>query len=161
MHLADQILPAWSMNREEDRKLLRWASRLHEIGKSICYTGYHRHGSYLVANSEMVGFAREQQLGLAAILLGQRRKLVKARIGELVGRRAQEILRLTIILRLASRLNRTRSPTPRPMIKVDVDDDALHLEFPEGWLGERSLTLGDLRNEASRLKSSGFKLSWG
>ena len=60
--LSDAILPAWKMNREDNRKVLRWACYLHEIGKAVSYSGYHRHGAYLIAHSDMVGFAREQQL---------------------------------------------------------------------------------------------------
>ena len=160
MQLADDVLPDWGMNREDERRLLRWAARLHEIGKAISYTGYHRHGAYLLANSDMPGFSREQKLALAAMVLGQRRRLVKGRIRALVGRRLHETLRLTAILRLASRLNRTRSPTPRPKIGVWVNEDELHLTFPPGWLEERRLTSADLADEASLLKGAGFKLTW-
>ncbi|MEE2787034.1 MAG: Ppx/GppA phosphatase family protein [Myxococcota bacterium] len=160
MQLADDILPAWGMNREDERRLIRWAARLHEIGKAISYTGYHRHGAYLLANSDMPGFSREQKLALAAMVLGQRRRLVEGRIRALVGQRFHEVVRLTVILRLASRLHRTRSPTPRPPIGVHVTDDEIKLNFSTGWLDDRRLTMADLVDEANLPGAAGFKLTW-
>ena len=137
--MSDDALPAWGMNREENRKILRWACYLHEIGKAISYSGYHRHGAYLIANSDMVGFSREQQMLLAALVLGQRRKLVETRIRELIGQRWRETLKLIVLLRLASRLNRTRSPKPRPVTNITAKDDSIHLSFrKDGWRNAHS-----------------------
>ena len=41
---------------------------LHEIGLSIAYTGYHKHGAYIVEHSDMPGFSREDQELLAALI---------------------------------------------------------------------------------------------
>lgn len=160
LRLFDQAADGWALPRDEGRRLLRWAAQLHEIGKAVSYTGYHRHGSYLVAHSDMPGFSRSEQAMLAAMLLGQRRKLVAERIGELVGTRVEAAMRLTLVLRLATRLTRTRSPTPRPPIGLRVEGDAVHLSFPSDWLSARPLTRADLEQEASRISKAGFTLTW-
>ncbi len=160
LRLFDQSASGWSLDREEGRRLLRWAAALHEIGKAISYTGYHRHGAYLVANGEMPGFSRGQQALVAALLQGQRRKLVPDRVRELAGHRTDDVLHLIVLLRLATRLSRTRSPNPRPPIALEVDGPNVALHFPDGWLAERPLTLADLEMEAGRIAAAGFRLTW-
>ncbi len=157
---ANQTLASWGLDTSESRKMLEWAADLHEIGKAISYTGYHRHGSYLVAHSDMVGFSRQQQGLLAAMLLGQRRRLIPGRLAALAGSRSDDALKLTVLLRLASRLNRTRSPNPRPDISLTVDGLALVLKFPGGWLDERPMTRADLEQEATFVSQAGFTLTW-
>ncbi|MEE2755987.1 MAG: Ppx/GppA phosphatase family protein [Myxococcota bacterium] len=158
--LARQALPAWGIDTVENRNLLNWTAQLHEVGKAINYTGYHRHGSYLVANSNMAGFSRRQQALLAALILGQRRKLIPERISGLVGRDLTNVLRLIVLFRLASRVCRTRSPNPRPSIMITVSGQKLSLGFPKGWIASKPLTLGDLKQEQRWLSSAGFELTW-
>lgn len=160
LRLFDQAAEAWRLDREEGRRLLRWAASLHEIGKAVSYAGYHRHGAYLVAHSDMPGFSRGEQAMVAALVQGQRRKLVPERVAELAGRRLDEALRLAVLLRLATRLTRTRSPNPRPPIALAIDGGEVRVTFPEGWLAERPLTLADLEMEAGRVVGAGFVLSW-
>lgn len=160
LRLFEQVADVWKLDREEGRRLLTWAATLHEIGKAVSYTGYHRHGAYLVANGDMPGFSRGEQAMLAAMLLGQRRKLLPARIRALVGKRLDTALRLTIVLRLATRLSRTRSPNPRPPIGVAIEGAAVRLTFPADWLAARPLTRADLEMEAGRVAGAGFLLSW-
>lgn len=158
--LFDQVADRWALDREEGRRLLGWAASLHEIGKAVSYAGYHRHGAYLVANGDMPGFSRGEQAMVAAMLLGQRRKLLRDRIRVLAGSRTDTALRLTLLLRLATRLNRTRSPTPRPPIGLTVDGSAVQLAFPPDWLAARPLTRADLEMEAARIAAAGFALTW-
>lgn len=160
LRLADTAFPAWGITNTEYRKVLSWACDLHEIGKALSYAGYHRHGAYLIANSEMVGFSRSQKLLMAALVLGQRRQLDASRVYTQAGVESELVLRLVVLLRLASRLNRTRSPRPRPIRNVRVTGQRINLEFPEGWLDERPLTQADLVQEASYLSRLGFTLEW-
>jgi exopolyphosphatase/guanosine-5'-triphosphate,3'-diphosphate pyrophosphatase len=108
----------------------------------------------------MPGFSRSEKNLVAAMVLGQRRKLHPERVAALVGTRTEEAIGLCIILRLAARLNRTRSPNPRPDIEIAVDDSVIHLSFPPGWLDARPLTLADLELEALSLSLVGYSLSW-
>ncbi len=157
--LAQAAVP-WGLDVDESTRLLRWAARLHELGKAVSYVGYHKHGAYLVENSDMPGFSKGEKALLAALVLSHRRKLIDARLRELTGRRVDLVRRLGTLLRLAVKLNRTRSPNPRPPIEVMVSGDHLHLAFPEGYLEERPLTRADLEVEAKRLEVARLQLTW-
>jgi exopolyphosphatase/guanosine-5'-triphosphate,3'-diphosphate pyrophosphatase len=45
--LFDQVAEAWQLDAD-DRRLLAWAARIHEIGLAIAHSQYHQHGAYLV-----------------------------------------------------------------------------------------------------------------
>lgn len=155
--LLAQIGDSWRLP-ERAALYLGWAARLHEVGMALAYSGHHKHGAYLLANSDMPGFARDGQAVMAALVLGQRRKLTQDRIAELVGGRAVEVMRLAIILRLAVRLHRTRNDAEPPPVILTVDADTLHLRFPEDFLDDRPLTRADFEKEAYDLRPSAFAL---
>ena len=156
--IASQFLTSWEMDTASNFKLLDWASELHEIGKSIQYSGYHKHSAYLVSNSHLAGFSRQDQNALSAMLLCHRRKLERERINGYVGQRTEEVMKLTVILRLAVLLCRTRSQRARPDVGVMVDAEVISLDFPNGYLDERPLTAADLAQEGTFLNQAGFEL---
>lgn len=53
---------------EQDRKLLQHASILHDIGYHIAHNNHHRHGLYLIKNSEMPGFTGDEIAMMAAVV---------------------------------------------------------------------------------------------
>lgn len=55
---------------------LDWASQLHEIGLSIAHSGFHKHGAYLVQHADLLGFTRQGQAKLAAMVRSHRRKFL-------------------------------------------------------------------------------------
>jgi exopolyphosphatase/guanosine-5'-triphosphate,3'-diphosphate pyrophosphatase len=58
-------------------RYLNWSAMLHEMGMLISHTGYHKHGSYMIENADMVGFtAREQKL-MSKLVLSQKGNLKK------------------------------------------------------------------------------------
>lgn len=146
--LLCQVARPWQLG-EDDGRLLRWAALLHEIGLSVAYTGYHKHSAYLVQNSDLAGFSREDQELLAQLVRNHRRKL-KLKNGQ-GGKTAR---RLAVLLRLAALLHRERSERPLPPFALAVSKDHLHLSFPAAWLERHPLTRADLEQEAERLTSS-------
>ncbi|MCA9557354.1 MAG: hypothetical protein KC583_02210 [Myxococcales bacterium] len=160
LQLLAQVDRAWGLNDGESARLLRWGAQLREIGMAISYAGYHRHGAYLVENSDMPGFSRGDQWLLAALVLGQRRRFHVDRFRALTGQQYPRALRLALLLRLAARLNRTRSPRPRPWIDLRVEDAAVHLTFPAEWLDDRPLTRADLEGEVRYFAEVGYQLTW-
>ena len=38
-----------------------FAASLHEIGRAVSFSGFHKHGAYLIENSELAGFSRADQ----------------------------------------------------------------------------------------------------
>lgn len=157
-NIGPQLLEAWGLYSEQNLKLLDWAAQLHEIGKSIQYSGYHKHSAYLVKNTHLAGFSRQEQNCVAAIVLCHRRKIDEIRIRPLVGYRAPEIVKLSVVLRLAVLLCRTRSKRARPNVHATVSGSRIVLTFPYGYLDERPLTKADLAQESDLLESVGLRL---
>jgi exopolyphosphatase / guanosine-5'-triphosphate,3'-diphosphate pyrophosphatase len=155
-----QLRDSWSLGEPEYRQLLTWAARLHEIGLTISYSGYQRHGAYIVANSELPGFSLDDQRFLAALIESHRRKLPRSSLAELTQVDEETALRLAIILRIAVLLNRGRSPRPLPRIGVSGTKKSLSLGFPDGWLDEHPLTTADLEEEQAHLKKVGYDLTF-
>jgi exopolyphosphatase/guanosine-5'-triphosphate,3'-diphosphate pyrophosphatase len=154
----DQLEESWELENPEFRKLLVWAARLHEIGLTISYSGYHRHGEYLIANSEMPGFSRNDQQLLAALVRNHRRNVVRNHFEKFRKVNVTQALRLCTLLRFAILLNRGRSPHPLPHFKLHAEGDKLEVYFPQEWLDERPLTRADLEKESATLKKSGITL---
>lgn len=159
MDVLAQAEEPWRLTEPRYRKLIGWAARLHEVGLSVAHSGYHRHGAYLVANSHMPGFSREEQRVLAAIVLLHRRKFDVALLGDLSEATAKCVVRLAVIVRLAVLLNRTRSPR-RVRPDLEVGKRAITLRFPDGWLARHPLTEADLVDEARRLSAGRIRLEF-
>jgi exopolyphosphatase/guanosine-5'-triphosphate,3'-diphosphate pyrophosphatase len=151
--LLRQVATAWNLDEGEAGRHLAWAAQLHEVGLAMSYEHYHRHGAYIVANSDMPGFSRDDQQVLATLLVGHRRKLKLLTFVELPGPRASMTRRLLVLLRLAVLLNRGRSPNPRPDAIISGSKKKLKLALPAEWLDEHPLTRLDLKSEASHLRA--------
>jgi exopolyphosphatase/guanosine-5'-triphosphate,3'-diphosphate pyrophosphatase len=156
--LFDRTLAAWPPDDPEARLLLTWAARLHEVGLALSYSGYHRHGEYLVANSDMPGFSREQQSLVAALVGAHRRKLRPERVTRLRTIGGNGAPRLAVLLRLGAALNRARDPEQTVVPAVEITGNAIELRFPKGWLDEHPMTATDLAYEQSFLAAAGISL---
>ena len=156
--LLDQVAGSWGVADGDARRLLSWAARLHEIGLSVNHSGYHKHGAYLVAHGFLPGFSGQDQESLAVLIGAHRRKLGSAQLDSLPSLRAALALKLSVLLRLAVLLNRSRSPRPLPAIRLSSRGSLLELRFPDGWLDGHSLTRMDLEEETSILRTVGIEL---
>ncbi len=63
--------------REDAEQQLGWAARLHEIGASVSHENLHRHGAYILENTDAVGFSRADLHRIGQLVLGQRGKVRK------------------------------------------------------------------------------------
>jgi exopolyphosphatase/guanosine-5'-triphosphate,3'-diphosphate pyrophosphatase len=106
----------------------------------------------------MPGFVRLEQSLLAALVTLHRRKLDDPFVDELPVEWRVPAFRLTVLLRLAVLLNRTRSPSDLPPINLHAGRDSLDLHFPSGWLDVNPLTAADLVQERDWLRARGFEL---
>ncbi len=161
--LLNQVAKAWDIERVGARRFIAWAGRLHEIGLSVSYAGYHRHGEYLLQHSVMSGFSREDQILLARLVRSHRRRLDPAVFDELPPSLGDLGVRLAVLLRLAVRLNRGRSRASLPAFRLAASEESpemsgLELVFPEGWLDEHPLTSADLEEETAMLSREGWAL---
>ena len=98
--LYRQLPPDSDLPQERRECKLRWAAQLHEIGRNISHSSYHRHGAYILDNIEAPGFAFAEMHHLSQLVLGHRGKLHKLDAswleGPFVG--ALLALRLAVIL---------------------------------------------------------------
>ncbi len=156
--LFDQVRAPWDLDDPELRLVLSWAARLHEVGLSLSYSGYHAHGAYIIGNADVPGFSREQQRYLAALVGAHRRRLRPERVGELRALGGIHAVRLAVLMRLAATLMRGRDPDQDISVVVKVAGPVIELRFADGWLAAHPMTAADLRNEQSFLASDGFEL---
>jgi exopolyphosphatase/guanosine-5'-triphosphate,3'-diphosphate pyrophosphatase len=156
--LLSQVARNWGLTAPEKAELLSWAARLHEVGLAVSHSSFHKHGAYLVANSDLSGFSRQQQRALAALIRGHRRRFPVEVFEALPERVRQHCERLCILLRLAVLLHRGRSPMGKPMLYLDVKENRLQASFPGDWLKKHPLTWAELEQEARYLKNAGYEL---
>ncbi len=158
LHCLGQVADAWKLDQECAASLLQWAAQLHEIGLAVAHSGYHKHGAYLLEFSDMPGFSRQEQRLLAVLVRGHRRKFANTLFKDLPEAQRERIMRLTVLLRLAVLLHRSRADAELPPLSLHADGKNLFLAFPTGWLDQHPLTQADLAQEAEAIKDGKFKL---
>lgn len=156
--LLDQ-LGNWCPARDQARQYLSWAAKLHEIGLSVSYSGYHKHSSYLVQHSDMPGFSREDQDLLAFLVLNHRRKPRLDMLEKMPQYRVALAMRMCVILRLAVCLARARASKEIGVFSVQASGASVKLAFTPDWLDEHPMTGHDLDDEKSKLRKFGVQLS--
>jgi exopolyphosphatase/guanosine-5'-triphosphate,3'-diphosphate pyrophosphatase len=95
---------------------LHWACQLHETGMRISHSDYHKHGAYILDNTDLPGFTLDELHRLSQLVLGHRGKLRKLETDLVDIRFVQQLmaLRLAVILCHARR---------------DPDLSGLHIQF--------------------------------
>jgi len=143
--------------RPVHRQLLGWAADLHEIGLGISHSQYHVHSGYLVENSDMTGFTRQEQLFLAALVRNHRRSIPRNFTDQLPTR-LHEPLRMTLFcLRFACILSRSRETKAIPSFRLSGGDNRITVSVPAKWTESHPLTLFDLQQESKDLQSIGLQ----
>jgi len=155
-----QIAAAWDINNDLFEKMLGWSAQLHEVGLSVSHDGYHKHGAYLIGNADMAGFARRDQILLAALIGGHRRKFPLSEFENLPSTLVTPAKRVAIILRLAVLLHRGRGSQLTSPIKARAVNQKLEIQFEADWLSKNPLTEADLKQEHSWLKAIGITLNF-
>jgi exopolyphosphatase/guanosine-5'-triphosphate,3'-diphosphate pyrophosphatase len=79
---------------------LSWAGQLHEIGSHVSHSDYHKHGAYILDNTDAMGFALTELHKLSLLVLGHRGKLRKleADFGDALFVQQLLVLRLAVAL---------------------------------------------------------------
>ncbi|MBI3715974.1 MAG: exopolyphosphatase [Betaproteobacteria bacterium] len=140
----------------QNRQVLSWACRLHEIGVAIAQAGFHKHSAYIVGNADMPGFSRREQAALAALLLAQRGKLAKVTAGLLSDRNFQAGV---ICLRLAVLLSRSRRNIESKLFSLFREGGKYRLEVDPKWLAGHDLTDYELKQEAAEWAGLGIEIA--
>lgn len=157
LRLFEQVADAWQLE-PDDGQMLRWAARLHEIGLVVSHNGYHSHGAYLLENSDIAGFSRQEQQMLAALVRSHRRNVGKSAFDALPDRLLATARRLTALLRIAVLLHRSQESDPIQQLSLQINGDTLTLCLGQDYLDTRPLLKADLLGEVTAIASLGFSL---
>jgi exopolyphosphatase/guanosine-5'-triphosphate,3'-diphosphate pyrophosphatase len=133
---------------------IAWAAKLHEIGISVAYSGYHKHSAYIISNADMPGFSRDEQSRLALLILAHRRSLKK--IADRLDENAD--WNLVLALRLAALFCRGRADVALPPIQAKSQGHRFRLVLDPDWLLKNPLTATALHDEAREWDRIGFEL---
>ena len=141
----------------QDRKMLQYGAILHDIGYHIAHNNHHRHGLYLIKNSEMPGFSGDEIAIMATMVRYHRgslpRKSSDARSRHeheeyyaLDRRQRAQMLRLASILQIADGLDRSHQQLISD-VRCEVADGTVTLLASsagecelEMWSAERKST---------------------
>ena len=157
--LLKETQTPWGLS-EDDCQLVLSAAMVHEIGMDISHTQFHRHGSYILRNADLLGFNKRQQQNLAMLVRGHRRSLPLQSLFQLPRKECQRLLKLMILLRIAILLNHRRSDNGLPEYTFSVFGTSMKLAFPNEWLDNNPLTAADFEQEKSYFSRAGYKLEF-
>lgn len=136
-------------------RTIAWASKLHEIGISVAFSGYHKHSAYIVGHADMPGFSRDEQARLALLVQAHRRSLNKV---------AKDIdehdgdWNMVFALRLAALFYRSRADVSLPSLQARRQGRKFRLAIDPGWLRRNPLTITALRDEVREWERIEFDL---
>jgi exopolyphosphatase/guanosine-5'-triphosphate,3'-diphosphate pyrophosphatase len=134
---------------------IAWAAKLHEIGISVAFSGYHKHSAYIVENADMPGFSRDEQSRLAVLVQAHRRSLRK------VAKKMEENgvdWDMVFALRLAALFYRSRADLALPPFQVRRQAKRFRLSLDPAWLARNPLTVTALHDETREWDDVGFEL---
>ena len=136
------------------RVLLEMSAILHDIGMAIRASGHHKHGHYIVSNSEIFGLTARDQAIVANVVRYHRRALPSpshqsymalARADRLV------VTKLAALLRVADALDRSHQARVRDLkVETGPDEAIIYCDYG-GNLALKTLALerkADLFQEA-------------
>lgn len=152
LHLLKKVSQVRKIDDDIAQQFLTWAAELHEIGLDISHSKYHRHGAYLLDNSDLMGFSWNEQRLLACLVGSHRRKINIEAIEQLPARWQDQAMYMIVILRISILINRDRVPKELPDIKIEEDKGQLNIQFDPSWLEVHPLTGAELEQEQNYLK---------
>jgi exopolyphosphatase/guanosine-5'-triphosphate,3'-diphosphate pyrophosphatase len=142
---------------ESALQLLGWVAHLHGVGIRVAHSGYHKHTAYILANADMPGFSKKEQVRLSLLALAHRGNLKKL-IGLLTN---TDDFVLAMSLRLAALFYRNRSDVDLPDIQLTLTGAKYGLSVSPAWLKLNPLTEAALQEEVKQWKALGVSLQLG
>ncbi len=142
-------------NLEEDRQQLFWASQLHELGKIVSRSDYHKHSDYLIRNCDIPGFSKYEQENIAGLVLAHRGNLKK--VSSLIVRR--KVMYQVICLRLAVIIAHSRKAIEPVDLRLEEQNRRIVLSCPEIWLKDHPLIEFMLKQETEIWAKVGYDFS--
>lgn len=134
---------------------LQWAAQLHEIGRHIAHSDYHRHGAYILENSDSIGFALPEMHRLSLLVMGHRGRLrkVESAFGD------DGLVLQLMALRLAVIVCHARcDPDLEGMTFQRAGPQVLRLAFRPGWAAAYPQSAHLLREEVAEWQKTSWSL---
>lgn len=138
-HVADLALSLFDQLQEEHaldrhaRMLLEVAAILHDVGTYIRASGHHKHGLYIVQNSEIFGISRDDLRIISNVVRYHRKSLPNSSHSSYASLRREQRMRvskLASLLRVADALDRGHAQRVRAVeVEVNEGDVILHCDY--------------------------------
>ncbi len=157
LKLFDLVAESWKLGSEE-RETLMFATVVHEIGLAVSHTQHHKHGAYIIENSDLPGFSRQEQEAVATLVRAHRRSISEDVLKDIPERDNEALRRTLTLFRLSVVLHRSRNEEALPALRLEALGRELRIVFPRGWLSQHPLTWADLRQEKDFLEGLGMRL---
>jgi exopolyphosphatase/guanosine-5'-triphosphate,3'-diphosphate pyrophosphatase len=158
---AQQLLSSMLGNATDDEasrhlRKLHWAAQLHEVGMHISHSDYHKHGAYILDNTDLPGFTIDELHRLSQLVLGHRGKLRKLDQPLQDPLFVQQLmaLRMAVIL-----CHARRDPDTRPFeLSVDTDRQTTKLKLSTQWAEQWPQSAHLLKEESIAWLKTGWEL---
>ena len=128
------------------RTILLNAGYLHEVGLQISAGGIQKHSAYILRNSDLPGFSRQEQELLAWLIARYRKGISLEGIDDFTHIKKNELLALLAVLRLAIIFNVSRKVVDLTSLQLSIDKK-ICCELPESFVSENPLVEADLFQE--------------
>ncbi|MCL2192283.1 MAG: HD domain-containing protein [Treponema sp.] len=159
MTLFDALAKEHGMNRRQ-RMMLEAAAILHDIGTIIRASGHHKHGQYIVSNSEIFGLSRDELNIIANVVRYHRGDLPSEADIEYVSLQREErilVLKMASILRVADALDRGHSQKVK---NLTVERRTATVALHAGGVYDLSLELLSVEEKSDLFQDVfGYKIS--
>lgn len=138
------------------QRKLEWAARVHEIGMLISHSDYHKHGAYILGNTDLQGFSQDELQRLGLLVLGHRGKLRKIESGL----NDPVLVRQLLALRLAVLLCHARREPDLAGLQLAYDElsRTFRLALPWRWEKLYPQSAHLLHEECSAWERSSWRL---
>lgn len=137
------------------QRKLGWAAQLHEIGCRISHSFSHRHGAYILDNTDVAGFSQGELHRLGLLILGH-----KGKVHKLEADLHDAIFTLQLLcLRLAVALCHARREPEVQGLMLTVLGKGFLLQTPTGWAERYPQSAHLLREEVQAWQKTPWALT--
>lgn len=136
------------------KPLLHWAALAHEIGWAISHTDSHKHGGYILDNTELMGFAQSELHTISLLVQGHQGKLRKLAADF----DNQDLVCQLMALRLAIIFCHSRSMPVLQAIDLQHSGQQFVLLLPTAWTLQHPQTHYLLEEECLTWQKLGWQL---
>ena len=128
VRLFDDLAPLHQLP-SASRDLLEFAALLHDVGRAVSVSAYHKHTLYLVQHADLSGFSEREQAVMANVARYHRRSIPRPRHAEWMALDEDDrslVVSLSTLLRLAAALDRGHHGNVAG-VRAEFDDESVTL----------------------------------